>query len=269
MKKIFLAVVVLLAWQGWAYAQNTFKGMIEFEATVRIDVESIRQNNPEAAANIPDVFNYTEKLFVNGNLGKVERIFPMMMGGGRNNPQQQQRMMNQFRRFIPETYWNFSEKKVYTFSTLPKDSVNVDKYVVEKTIEFPQNIKKDEKKTKKILGYNCKKATLKTDDDTYTIWYTTELGFTYSPLSQSTQGMQRWGRGSANAPKLPVIVIENAVVMAVEGTDIGFEAKKISKDEVQEITMPTDAQKVTEEELREIFQKRRGNFSRMTMGGGR
>jgi hypothetical protein len=45
--------------------------------------------------------------------------------------------------------------------------------------------------------------------------------------------------------------------------------KKISKDEVQEITMPTDAQKVTEEELREIFQKRRGNFSRMTMGGGR
>lgn len=243
--------------------------MIEFEATVRIDVESIRQNNPEAAANIPDVFNYTEKLFVNGNLGKVERIFPMMMGGGRNNPQQQQRMMNQFRRFIPETYWNFSEKKVYTFSTLPKDSVNVDKYVVEKTIEFPQNIKKDEKKTKKILGYNCKKATLKTDDDTYTIWYTTELGFTYSPLSQSTQGMQRWGRGSANAPKLPVIVIENAVVMAVEGTDIGFEAKKISKDEVQEITMPTDAQKVTEEELREIFQKRRGNFSRMTMGGGR
>ncbi|MCS6795008.1 MAG: hypothetical protein RMJ97_06385 [Raineya sp.] len=265
MKKALFTIALL--WQGWTFAQNSFKGMIEYEATVRIDVESIRQTNPEAAANIPDVFNYTEKLYVNGNLGRVERIFPMMMGGGRINPQQQQRMMNQFRRFIPETYWNFSEKKVYTFSTLPKDSVNVERYVIEKAIEFSQNIKFDEKKTKKILGYNCKKATLKTEDDTYTIWYTTELGFTYSPLSQSTSSMQRWGRGGGNMPKLPVIVIENAVVMAVEGTDIGFEAKKVSKDEVQEITMPTDAQKVTEEELREIFQKRRSNF-RMTISGG-
>lgn len=271
MKKIFIIWVVLTYIGTVGYTQNSFKGMLEYEATIRIDVESIRQTNPEVAANIPDVFNYTEKLYVNGNWGKVERVFPFMTMGGRLNPQQQQRIASQVRRFSPETFWNFSEKRIYGVTALPKDSVNVERYMVENPIIFTENLKKDEKKTKKILGYTCKKATLKTEDDTYTIWYTTELGFTYSPLAQNFS-TQRWGGGRNNRMsqlnKLPTIIIENAVIMAVEGTDIGFEVKKISKDEVQDIALPADAQKVTNEELAEIIQKRRENF-RMIMGGSR
>jgi GLPGLI family protein len=272
MKKITLISLILLFWQINIFAQkNTFNGILEYEVTIRIDVENIRASNPDAAANIPDVFNYTEKMSVNGDFGKLERIinFPMRTG----NQQQNQQAQNMMRRFIPETYWNFAENKVYTVSSLPKDSVNVDKFMIEKSVTFTTDIKED-KKTKKILGYNCKKATLKTKDDTFTIWYTTEMGFTYSPMSQSNSTMMRFGNrgGGANAsrPPMPIIVIEKGVILAIEGTDIGFEAKKITTETINPETLkiPTDAKKVTEEELREMMQKRRNNF-RTNGGSGR
>jgi hypothetical protein len=136
--------------------------------------------------------------------------------------------------------------------------------MIERELKANTDIKED-KKTKKILGYNCKKATLKTEDDTFTIWYTTELGFTFSPMGQTAM-MRMGGRGGANAPKIPGILIDGVVILAVEGTDIGFEAKKIDKVDVplDIVKIPTDAQKVTQEEFDEIIKQRRA-----MMGGGR
>ncbi|MDX1905072.1 MAG: GLPGLI family protein [Thermonemataceae bacterium] len=266
MRKILLFALLFVG-QNFLMAQNAFKGVIEYEATLRIDVESIKARNPEAAANIPDVFNYNEKLHVNGDYGKLERI--IAFGGRGGNVQQQQKQMNRFRRFIPETYWNFKENKTYTVSSLPRDSVNMDRYVIANKQDSLAEVKL-EKKTKKILGYECKKATVKFKDDNFTVWYTTDLGFTYSPMPQSSNSMKTMrGPGGMNF-EFPAIIIDKAVILSIEGTDIGFEAKKITPEEValETVKIPEDAQKVTQEEYAELMKKRRQNFVKM-MGGGR
>jgi GLPGLI family protein len=252
MKKI--ALIFLMLCQSMLFAQSKFVGVIEYEATIRINREGA-----EANPNAPDVFNFVQKLHVNGNNGKVETV--INFGGQRSNTATTQQS-NRMRRFIPEVFWDFTSKKTATVTSLPKDSVNVDKYMIEKELKANTDIKED-KKTKKILGYNCKKATLKTEDDTFTIWYTTELGFTFSPMGQTA--MMRMGRG-ANAPKIPAILIDGVVILAVEGTDIGFEAKKVDKIDVSldTVKIPADAQKVTQEEFEEIIKQRRA-----MMGGSR
>ena len=267
-KKILLSALFL--WQASVFAQNPFKGVLEYEVTVRINRDNLpaeASNNP----NIPDAFNFNQKLHVNGGQAKQEVIFSFPTRGG-NNPQQQRN--NNFRRFMPETFLNFSEKKIYTVSNVPRDTVNFDKYVVEKSYAFTPDLKLDNKKTKKIAGYNCKKATLKTKDDEFTIWYTTELGFTYSPLALGSEAMGRmWGMGrrggnQQQGAQFPPIVIENAVIVSIEGSEIGYDLKKVSTENVEAdfVKVPTDAQKVSEDELAEIMKSRRGNYR---FGGGR
>ncbi|MFN3315963.1 MAG: hypothetical protein ACK40K_04060, partial [Raineya sp.] len=120
-----------------------------------------------------------------------------------------------------------------------------------------------------------KKATLKTKDDEFTIWYTTELGFTYSPLALGSEAMGRmWGMGrrggNQQMAQFPAIVIENAVIVSIEGSEIGYDLKKVSTENVEPdfVKVPADAQKVSDEELAEIFKNRRGNY-RFQTGGGR
>ncbi len=270
MKKIFLSILIL--WQTNLFAQTPFKGVLEYEVTVRINRDNLpaeASNNP----NIPDAFNFNQKLYVNGNEAKQETIFNFPARTGGNNTQQ--RNNNQFRRYMPETFLNFSERKVSIVSNVPRDTVNFDKYVVEKNYNFTNDLKFDSKKTKKIAGYNCKKATLKTKDDEFTIWYTTELGFTYSPLALGSEAMGRmWGMGrrggNQQTTQFPSIVIENAVIVSIEGSEIGYDLKKVSLENVDAafVKAPTDAQKVSDDELAEIMKTRRSNY-RFQMGGGR
>ena len=243
-----------------------FSGTIEYEMTMRLDVEQLKATNPEMAANIPDVINMTEKLIVNNNMGRLERDMRGMMGGFRRpgqaapatpTPEEAKKRAQ----FTPQTLLDFSNNKMYTVSSFLKDSVNIDKVYTEKTMEFTKDFV-DAKKTKKILGYNCQKATLKTKDDTYTVWYTTEMGISYSPVavgSAQARGMRMGGKNSpVKAPEIPTIFIENGVILSIEGTDLGYEAKSIKKDTLPEIemTLPKDARKVTDDEAAEMRKKR-------------
>lgn len=271
MKKVLLSLLFL--WQISGFAQNsTFKGVLEYEVTVRINRDNLSaeaSNNP----NIPDAFNFDQKLYVNGNEAKQEVIinFPARRG---NNPQQP-RNNTSFRRFLPEVFLNFAEKKVYVVNNIPRDTVNIDKYVVEKSYTSTPDLKFDNKKTKKIAGYQCKKAVLKTQDDEFVIWYTTELGFTYSPLALGSGAMERmWGMGrrgnNSQGTQFPSIVIDNAVIVSIEGSEIGYDLKKVSTENVEAdfVRVPNDAQKVSDDELAEIIKSRRSNY-RFQMGGGR
>ncbi len=246
-----------------------FSGTIEYEMTMRLDVEQLRASNPEAAANIPDVINITEKLVVNNNLGKLERDMRGMMGGFRRpgqaapvtpTPEEAKKRAQ----FTPQTLLDFSNNKIYTVSSFLKDSINIDKVYTEKTMEFTKDFV-DAKKTKKILGYNCQKATVKTKDDTYTVWYTTEMGFSYSPVAvgnAQARGMRMGGgrNSPVKVPEIPTIFIEKGVILSIEGTDLGYEAKSIKKDTAPEaeMTLPKDARKVTDEEAAEMRKKRMG-----------
>ena len=62
------------------------------------------------------------------------------------------------------------------------------------------------------------------------------------------------------APEIPTIFIENGVILSIEGTDLGYEAKSIKKDTTPEAEMmlPKDARKVTDDEAAEMRKKRMG-----------
>lgn len=97
-------------------------------------------------------------------------------------------------------------------------------------------------KTKKIAGYNCKRATVTIRDENYTVWYTTELPFSYSPING--------------------LLPENGVVLGAESARRSFTAKKVEFKAVAaaDVTIPANAQKITADEMRE---KRRDMMQRM------
>ena len=90
-------------------------------------------------------------------------------------------------------------------------------------------------KTKKIAGYTCKKATMQLKGDTYAVWYTTDLPFSFSPVN----GL------------LPANI---AVVLSAEGSNRAFTAKSVSLKPVTdtELGLPAGAEKVSQEEMRNI-----------------
>ncbi len=90
-------------------------------------------------------------------------------------------------------------------------------------------------KTKKIAGYNCKKATVTVRNEEYTVWYTQDLPFSYSPIN----GLLPDGNG---------------VVLSAEGSRRSFTATKVDFKPVTatDITIPANAEKVTEDQLRDM-----------------
>lgn len=91
---------------------------------------------------------------------------------------------------------------------------------------------KDADKTKKIAGYTCKKATVKLKDEVLTIWYTTEIPLTFSPIN----GIVPPGGG---------------VVLSAESSKRSIEAKKIEMKPVSpaDVMPPATAEKLGEKEL--------------------
>lgn len=101
---------------------------------------------------------------------------------------------------------------------------------------------KPTEKTKKIAGYSCKKATAKLKDELFTIWYTTEIPLTFSPIN----GLVPPGGG---------------FVLQAESSNRSFEAKKVEMKPVQpaEVMPPATAEKVESKDLNE---KRRALFEK-------
>ncbi|MBO2007992.1 GLPGLI family protein [Hymenobacter negativus] len=96
--------------------------------------------------------------------------------------------------------------------------------------------------TKKIAGYLCHKATVLLNKETYTVWYTTDLPFTYSPKRE--------------------LVPEHGVVLALESEREQYQATKIDTKAVPEaeVRPAQTAQAVTPEELKDLREKALADF---------
>lgn len=145
--------------------------------------------------------------------------------------------------FEEKTYYDMKNKREINYITFIKDDGNEYYHMVE-----PVELKgewKEYDKTKKILGFNCKKATIKTPKDTYTIWYTTEAGFNFSPVIN--------------------LVPPTGLVLKLEGSDISYDAKSYENklDTSIDFKKPIEGNLVTREEL---MQKRRAAFEKFRPG---
>ncbi|MBO0948494.1 GLPGLI family protein [Fibrella forsythiae] len=167
-------------------------------------------------------------------------------GGGQQGPTAEQRQrMERFRNMRPPieetTHTNLATGKTYTITALTVDSTRKDYYQSEQLVSRPADWEVSGK-TKKILGYNCQKATCTVKDQPCTIWFTTELPFTFSPAPNFTP--------------------DKGVVLLIESDDLLYRATKVAAGTVDEASLKpsTTAKPVTKEELGEIRRKAMATF---------
>jgi hypothetical protein len=129
-------------------------------------------------------------------------------------------------------YVDLTGKKYIQVFTKPDDSTKT--YYAEEDFAVPKDVKLTDK-TKKVAGYTCKKATVTLRDETYTVWYTQELPFSYSPIN----GLLPEGNG---------------VVLSAESDKRSFSAKKVDLKPVAatDLALPANAEKVSEDQLRDM-----------------
>ena len=170
---------------------------------------------PEAPEGMLDVMSFTQKLVFAGTMAKEERDRPqnMMMrrtaggGPGGGGSPRDARMTPPFEQ---TTFLDLANRQLIDVMTIKKDSVSIS-YRTERPMPTPENWQPSDK-TKKIAGYLCHKATATArigrrmvgvrpgsdssattpgrsdrstrrsggEAETFTVWYTTDLPFTYS-----------------------------------------------------------------------------------------
>lgn len=240
--RLFIAAATLLAATP-VFAQQS--GIIEYEVTAKTDPERMRafQRGGDDAPEIPDVITFKQVFTFNNNIGKLTTERPEGGGfGGRRQrpggdtsaprgPRPGGMGMGRGGGFNAQ-YVDLANKKYeQVFSTFGDDKKT---YYTEEDYIFTANNKSSDK-TKKIAGYTCKKATIQLKDDTYTVWYTTELPFSFSPVNG-------------------LLPDSNAVVLSAEGSRRAFTAKSVSLKPITDtdLALPAGAEKVSQEQMREI-----------------
>ncbi|GAA4395754.1 hypothetical protein GCM10023187_03070 [Nibrella viscosa] len=234
-------------------------GNINYEVMQKIDMsqmrivingQEVKPGSPDAPADIPDVRSFSMKLSFAGNYGKEEREGGNMMirrfvggdGPGAGGPSQ---VTNLGRPFDETVYVDMADKKYVTVLSVKKEK-DIKTYRAEREYKKTPGWQ-DTDQTKKIAGFTCRKATVPFRNETYTVWYTTDLPFTYSPVN----GL---------AP-------EKGVVLQIESNRETFKATKIDQKSVsaKEVQPSEQAQTVSADQLDDIRQKALADFRQRMM----
>jgi hypothetical protein len=241
--RLFIAAATLLSAASPVFAQQS--GVIEYEVTAKTNPERMRgfQRGGDDAPEIPDVITFKQTFTFSNNVGKITTERPDF-GGGRAGARQQRPgrdtsargprrgRMGMIGRGNNAQFVDLANKMYeQVFTTFGDDKKT---YYTEEDFIISADAKPTGK-TKKIAGYNCKKATIPLKDDTYTVWYTTELPFSFSPLNG-------------------LLPESKAVVLSAEGSKRSFTAKNVSLKPVAdaELSIPAGAEKVSQEQMRDI-----------------
>ncbi|MCB2406500.1 GLPGLI family protein [Hymenobacter lucidus] len=247
MKKLLLllsACGTLLA----ARAQ-TVSGRIQYEAAqkvnpgqmrVMVNGQEVKPGSPDYPTDISDVRNFGLTVSFAGGYAKEERQDGAMRTVVEGGPGAAPQMTNLGKPFEEVVYVSQAENKLSTLLSIKKGETTTT-YRTDKPLAQAAGWQNSDQ-TKKIAGYTCRKATVPFKGQFYTIWYTTELPFTYSPV----------------ADLLP----EKGVVLALENPREQFKASKVALTAVPEsqVRPAGQAQTVTPEELKDLKEKARADF---------
>ena len=270
-----LLVMLLTGLSQLAQAQSATtapSGKITYEGLRRMDLsrirmsvngQEIRPGSGDAPEGMPDVISFTQKLIFAGSYAKEERDRPQ-------NPMRQNRAgnastppegtsaggpaagrfdMRMTRMNEQETYLDMTNRQRISIMTVRRDSTT-QRYRTERPFPKAEGWETSDK-TKKIAGYVCQKATVTRRNAPYTIWYTTDLPFTYSPIADLTP--------------------DKGVVLQIESDDESFKASAVSLEPVDAASLqpPTDVKIISQEELEQIRRKQMADFrQRMMQNGG-
>lgn len=279
MKTIILFFVILLA--ANAQAQQKTSGIIEYEVTSRMDLSQARivmmgpggqvtqATGADMPADIPDLITNKQTLTFSSSKGKLEiegggpqimsmRAMPgsgatmrtdvagsssgnATFSSGPGGPGGPGGPVGPLRPPLSNTtYIDLANKKYLTVTTEKKDSVTSKSWYAEEDYKKPAEIKTSNK-TKTIAGFKCQRATVKIGDENFVFWYTTEIPLLFSPVNG--------------------VLPTEGVVLSIESSKRSYVAKKIEFKPIEdtEVSLPANAQKITEEELkakrRQIMEK--------------
>ncbi|MBC7572340.1 MAG: GLPGLI family protein [Spirosoma sp.] len=265
MKYALLTTLATVAITALLYGQTPTSGKITYEAMRQIDPsqmrmvvngQEVRPGSPDAPEGMPDVISFTQKLVFSGTMAKEERdrqpnitIRQTRDGapGGPGAADRRERRMNG--PFEQQTYLDLANRKRIDILTIRKDSAS-QTYRADKGMPTATDWTTTGK-TKKIAGYTCQKATALRRKQTYTIWYTTELPFTYSPIADLTP--------------------PTGVVLQIESDSESFKATGVSSEAIAGNTVqpPADAKVISDEEMQDMRKKGMADFrQRMMQNGG-
>ncbi|WP_461138724.1 GLPGLI family protein [Spirosoma pomorum] len=259
-------------------AQSPVSGKITYEGMRQIDRSQMRMvingrevspGSADAPEGMPETISFTQKLVFAGNMAKEERdrqpgmMFRRQMGdggpgssegagappagapaGGNEGGNRNRNRMGGFP-MEQQTYLDLANRQRIEVMTLKKDST-AQTYMTAKPLPAVTDWK-DSDKTKKIAGYVCHKATATHRKMPYTIWYTTDLPFTYSPVADLTP------------PK--------GVVLLIESDNESYKATNVSMEAVADASIlpPKDAKTVSPEEMEQLRRKAMADFRQRMM----
>lgn len=277
-----LLVMVGLLAKASALAQTPLtSGTITYEGLRRIDPSQMRMvingqdvrpgspGAPEPPDGMPEAISFVQKLVFAGGMAKEERDRPQNMtirrpmGDGERNGQSVERRLKP--PVEQTTFLDLANRQRIDVLTITSDSVRTT-YRAERPMPTAENWQPSDK-TKTIAGYLCHKATATArltrrpmagrsgpaaaanavpaesgSGETFTVWYTTDLPFTYSPIASLTP--------------------EKGVVLQIESDNESFKATGIALEPVDAADVrPTEGAKaVTPDELNELRRKAMADF---------
>ncbi|GAB4037462.1 GLPGLI family protein [Spirosoma gilvum] len=242
----------------------TYEGMRQIDRSqmrMVINGQEVRPGSADAPEGLPETISFTQKLVFSGTMAKEERdrnqggmMFRRQMGDGApdgaggaggerpNRPRGDMRMNFPFEQ---QTYMDLANKQRIDVLTVKKDSVTTT-YRTDKPLPAVTDWQASDK-TKKIAGYVCHKATATHRKMPYTIWYTTDLPFTYSPVADLTP--------------------PQGVVLLIESDTESYKATGVAMESVPEASVqpPKDAKVVSAEEMEQIRRKGMADFRQRMM----
>jgi hypothetical protein len=253
-KTLVLTSAFGLLLAGAAGAQTT--GHIQYEVTKVVDPSQMRvvvngqvvkPGSPDFPTDIPTSRTVGLSLTFAGSYAREERESGALIStatstnGGPAVPQTSVIK----RPFDETTYLDLAGRATTTVLTLKKDQTATT-YRSDAPLTAPTGWKLSPQ-TRKIAGYLCHKATVPFQKETYTVWYTTDLPFTYSPKRE--------------------LVPERGVVLAMESEREQYQAIKIDTKAVPEADVRPiqTAQKVTTEEMKDLREKAMADFRQQLM----
>lgn len=228
-----LLSAALIAFTGMtAVAQDKNTGVIDYEVNAKMPQRGGSEGDGEE-----QVITFNQHFYFTGGKGKLDTERPEGRGfgggrqGGDGNGGGRGGRFPRGRGNFGNAYVDLAGKKYLQVFTKPEDSTKT--YYAEEAYAPAKDAKLSDK-TKKIAGYNCKKATVTVRNEEYTVWYTQDLPFSYSPIN----GLLPDGNG---------------VVLSAEGSRRSFTATKVDfKPVTTDISLPANAEKVTEDQLRDM-----------------
>ena len=226
------------SWSG----QITYEGVRKLDPNnmrININGEDIKPGDPRFPTDIPDTRMFGQKVLIIGKYAKESRdeqsaVIRVRDGGGppetRNIP----------RPFNEQVFVDLSGQKKVTILTVGKDK-DAKMYQAEAPIQRVGGWQLTDQ-MKKIAGYNCQKATVLYNKETYTVWITTELPMTYSPIHELT-------------PQI-------GTVLLIEGSKEQFKATKVETmaSDAAAVIPNAQAQVVTPAQLTDLRQKAIADF---------